>query len=359
MGSFINIKNNTIMKKKFIYISFALCLLSGGNLTAQETRVESSSQEKMEKLEKEKEEIVKKEKQLLKYKVERINSRLQEGQITAEEAEAAKKEAAELHAENIKNKISVLENEAELKDREDQWAQNESGEAETEIFAPKEEKEYYNRYDNRTTTALVVAAGLNNALAEGQSINDSDFQIGGSRFFEIGWAWKTRVFKRTNWLRFRYGVSFQFNGLKPTDNRYFVQDGEETYLTDFNYDLEKSKFRMDNLVVPVHFEVGPSRRTEGTNSLHFSTSRMLKIGFGGYAGVNIGERQKLKYEAEGDNMKEKIKNDYNTNELVYGLSAYLGWGGATLYGKYDLNPIFQEPNQEIYNVSLGLRFDIN
>ena len=86
---------------------------------------------------------------------------------------------------------------------------------------------------------------------------------------------------------------------------------------------------------------------------------MLKIGFGGYAGFNIGERQKLKYEDDGDKVKEKLKNNYNTNDLVYGLSAYLGWGGATLYGKYDLNPIFQDPNRELHNFSLGLRFDVD
>lgn len=323
---------------------------------AQETREEISFSEKAEKLENEKEEIVKKEKRLLKYKVERINSRLEKDQITAEEAEKAKKKAAEIHAENIRNKIAVLENESAAGDREDEWTDTTS---EAETFHEDSERDNPYKYDNRTTTALVVAVGVNNALAEGQSLNDSDFSIGGSRFFEIGWAWKTRVFQRTNWLRFRYGLSFQFNGLKPTDNRYFVEDGEETYLQEFDIDLDKSKFRMDNLVVPIHFEIGPSYRTETKDRLHFSTSRKLKLGFGGYAGVNIGERQKLKYVADGDNIKEKIKNDYNTNELVYGLSAYLGWGGTTLYGKYDLNPVFREPNEEIYNVSLGLRFEIN
>ena len=62
---------------------------------------------------------------------------------------------------------------------------------------------------------------------------------------------------------------------------------------------------------------------------------------------------------DGDKVKEKLKNNYNTNDLVYGLSAYLGWGGATLYGKYDLNPIFQDPNRELHNFSLGLRFDVD
>ncbi len=68
---------------------------------------------------------------------------------------------------------------------------------------------------------------------EGQSINDSDFKVGGSRFFELGIAWRTRVFEHTNFMRFRYGFSFQFNGLKPTDNRYFVEEGDLTLLEEF------------------------------------------------------------------------------------------------------------------------------
>jgi hypothetical protein len=54
-----------------------------------------------------------------------------------------------------------------------------------------------------------------------------------------------------------------------------------------------------------------------------------------------------------------MKNDFNTNDLVYGLSGYVGWGATSLYAKYDLNPIFMEPNVEIRNVSLGVRFDLN
>ncbi|HSP12233.1 MAG TPA: hypothetical protein VLO29_06880, partial [Salegentibacter sp.] len=216
-----------------------------------------------------------------------------------------------------------------------------------------------NKYDKRTTNDIVLAFGFNNALEEGQSLNDSDFKLAGSRFFEIGWAWKTRVFEKSNWLRLKYGVSFQFNGIKPVDNQIFEQDGNETYLTEFNYDLKKSKFRMDNLVVPVHFEFGPSTKNEYEDRVRYSTAGKLKIGLGGYAGFNIGERQKLKYEVDGEKIKEKLKNDYNTNDLVYGLSAYMGWGGATLYGKYDLNPIFKDPNRELHNFSLGLRFDVD
>jgi hypothetical protein len=82
------------------------------------------------------------------------------------------------------------------------------------------------------------------------------------------------------------------------------------------------------------------------------------VGLGGYGGFNLGTRQKLKYERDGDRVKDKLKRDYNTSNLIYGLSAYAGFGGTTLYMKYDLNPIFKDALVEQNNISLGLRFDL-
>ncbi len=343
------------MRTIIIYLAMAIFTLCGQNLYCQQ----KSDTSKEEILENKREEIIKEEKESLKKKVELINEKLEKGKISYEEAENQKKEAAEFHAKNIENRIAIMENKMELEERNN----NESGYLaignEGKVVTIKFNEDKEREYDKRTTSDLVIAAGFNNALAEGQSLNDSDFKIGGSRFFEIGWAWKTRVFENSNWLRLKYGVSFQFNGLKPTDNRYFVEDGENTFLTEFDYNLDKSKFRMDNLVVPVHFEFGPSSRKESENYIRYSTRGKLKVGLGGYAGFNIGERQKLKYELDGDNRKDKLKGDYNTNDFVYGLSGYLGWGWATVYAKYDLNPIFQDPNVELHNFSVGLRFDVD
>ncbi|KKK42126.1 hypothetical protein LCGC14_2286880, partial [marine sediment metagenome] len=68
---------------------------------------------------------------------------------------------------------------------------------------------------------------------------------------------------------------------------------------------------------------------------------------------------KLKYKIDGDKVKDKLKRDYNTSNLIYGLSAYAGFDSVLLYVKYDLNPIFQDASVEQHNVSLGLRFDLN
>lgn len=320
---------------------------------------EEMMQKEKEYLQKKREEIIQEEKGKLRVKIENINGRLEKGEIDQEKADQLKKEAAELHALNIENRVAILENEVEFNSRNDQDKGGYIAMGDDKVITFQVNAGRNRKYDKRTTSDIVLAAGFNNAIAEGQSLNDSDFKIGGSRFFEIGWAWKTRVFDDSNWLRFKYGFSFQFNGLKPTDNRYLVNNDGMIDLEKFDYDLEKSKFRMDNLVVPIHFEFGPSERQESEKTLRFSTEDKFKIGLGGYVGFGIGERQKLKYSIDGDKQKDKLKADYNRNDLVYGLSAYIGWGGAALYAKYDLNPVFKNQPTDLHNVSIGLRFDVD
>lgn len=329
--------------------------------TERNTTFEGDSiNNKSEYFEKQREKIIQEEKDELKLTLTGIQYRLEKEMITAEQAKEQRETAAKKHALNIENRIAILENEMALKERNPDHINSvsifDNGKVLHLDFNSDRDKR---PYDRRTTSDIVLAFGLNNAVSDENSLDESDFKIAGSRFFEIGWAWKTRVFNNSNWLRLKYGVSFQFNGLKPTDNRYFVEEDELTVLREFPVELDKSKFRMDNLVLPIHFEFGPSKRTETENYFRYSTNKMFKFGFGGYAGVNIGERQKLKYDVDGEKRKDKLKGDYNTNELIYGVSSYISLGGTALYAKYDLNPIFKDPNVELRNVSLGLRFDLD
>ncbi|MEX0273173.1 MAG: hypothetical protein AB3N16_02230 [Flavobacteriaceae bacterium] len=341
----------------------ALCILTMSQMTMAQT-------DQIGKWEQQKREIEKQEKEALKLEVDEINQRLDKGEISQETAAELKMEAAEKHALNIENRVAIIDNKMALYRRNgnelptiDDDGKSSDGDdfkvtinGRTIIGADFDEEEV--RYDVRTTSDPVLAFGFNNTIMEGGSLNDSPYKLGGSRFAELGWVWRTRVFKNSNFLRFSYGVSFQFNGLKPNGNQYFVTDGKNSELTEFQYTLDKSKFRTDNLVVPVHLEFGPSKTRKTENYIRYSIENRFRIGIGGYAGVNLGARQKLKYEVEGANAKDKIKKDYNTTDFVYGVSTYMGFGGMQLYLKYDLSPLFYKAEVEQNNISLGLRFDL-
>ncbi|MEJ2585173.1 MAG: hypothetical protein P8Z38_09035 [Robiginitalea sp.] len=347
-----------------------LCCLQ--QLTAQQ-----GYQKKIEELKAQRELIVKQEKEALKNEVMRIEDRLEAGEINTAEAQRMKEAAAEKHALNIKNRQAIIDNEIALLQRN-----KEDAVAMQDTLPEKEERtivleypeidddcEFWgigcdhwdwdsHKYDKRTYSDLVIAFGLSNADVDGQSLEDTPYKVAGSRFFEIGWNWRTRVFRNSNWLRFHYGFMFQFNGLKPKGNQSFVVADGTAVLEEFQYDLRKSKFRMDNLVVPLHFEVGPSRRRVSEQRIRYSLKKQFRFGFGGYAGIKLGARQKLKYTREGDRVKDKLKGGYNTSDFVYGLSTYMGAGGVLLYFKYDLNPIFQDAEVEQRFIALGLRLDI-
>jgi len=348
--------------------ALALWLLAGIYAQAQEN--DHDTQTSVERLNSFRETIIQEEKDALKASVENINQRVEDGNITEAEAETLKQELAEKHALNIENRLAIIDNKVALLQRngkvdEDEDSQiifrfgssGKDNENDNVLYiGPKNQKR---KYDRRTSSDLVFAFGLNNVITEGESLQDSDFKVAGSRFAELGWAWKTRVFKNTNWLRVKYGLSFQFNGLKPTDNRFYVDTGEQTELQEYPLNLDKSKFRMDNLVVPFHFEFGPSKKIEHDEYFRYSTENQIKVGLGGYAGINLGARQKLKFEEDGEDQKLKLKADYNTNKFIYGLSGYIGWQGVAVYAKYDLNTIFKNNPVDQRNVSLGLRFDMD
>lgn len=326
-----------------------------------------------------KEQITLQEKEALKKEVETIVLRLKNGEITKEEAQKLKQDAAKKRALNIENKLAIVDNQIAFVER-NQGSENlvqdtipyvskieiglgHKDEDNSRIFGIRYSEGSQESppvvYDRRTYSDFVLAFGINNTIIEGQSLSDSPYELGGSRFFEMGIAWRTRVFQHSNFMRFSYGFSLQFNGLNPKDNQYFVATGPETTLETFPTELRKSKLRVDNLVMPLYLEFGPSKVTKTETKIRYSIRNQFRLGIGGYGGFNLGTRQKLKYDQNGERVKDKLKRGYNTNDLVYGLGAYIGIDGVLLYTKYDLNPLFKDASTKQRNISFGLRFDLD
>lgn len=357
-------------------VVYAIISVTFGTIQAQEKVKDSlektSVDYKIEALEELKTKIEKEEREFLKQEIEAINERLDAKQITAAKAEELKKEAATKRAANIENRLAIVDNKIELLRRNDNAYAIEDEESfilriggdeefgDDFIYLGKKNRTHKPRkYDRRTTSDIVFAFGFNNAIIEGQGLDDSPYKIGGSGFMELGYAWKTRIFDNTNFWRLKYGFSFQWNKLDIKDNQYFVNTDGNVSLEEFPLDLNKAKFRTTNLVFPVHLEFGPSKKIEKEDYFRYSTRNKFKIGLGGYAGLNIGSMQKLKYKEDGNRIKDKQRGGFEVNEFVYGLSGYLAWGDTALYVKYDLNPLFKDQAFDQNNISVGLRFDMD
>ena len=376
---------NTFTRILIPLVISLLCTISNAQTTEQNdskkdsTEIESSREayknEQIEKLKKQKANVENQEREYLKEDIEKINARFDSGAITAEMAEQLKKEAAEKRAANIADKLAIIDKQIAIYKRTDKAYQvglpgseddqtiirigGDDDTSESFIYIGKKEDDKPRRYDRRTTEDIVFGIGFNNALIDGQSLDDSPYKLGGSGFVELGYAWKTRLFDNTNFWRVKYGFSFQWNKFDIKDNMFLVNNNDQIELQEFALDLDKAKFRTTNLVFPLHLEFGPSKKIERDDYFRYSTRNQLKIGLGGYAGFNIGSMQKLKYKENGERVKDKQRGGFEVSDFVYGLSGYLAWGGTALYVKYDLNPLFKDQVVEQNAISVGVRFDMD
>ncbi|MFD2434782.1 hypothetical protein ACFSO9_15340 [Mesonia maritima] len=147
---------------------------------------------KVEKLEAQKEEVKKLEKEKLKKEVEAINNQLSEGDISEVKAAELKKAAAEKRALNIENQLTIIDQNIELLQRNKEEIAEDSDNYYTSMeYMEFEETKVYDSVPKRTTSGPILAFGLNNTIIDGQSLDDSPYKIGGSRFFELGYEFET------------------------------------------------------------------------------------------------------------------------------------------------------------------------
>jgi hypothetical protein len=337
--------------------------------------------------------VTKTEKAALKEKVEKINKRLDAKEITVEEANKLKKEAAVFHAKMIEVRVGQEEKKLQLLVQEKANGKILSKEVETDfddddntftigrkIFnvRVKDNPDYQSRRDRRrkerksnwdykgkrnrsTTTQFVFAMGVNNVLVDHElnSLDNSNYKFWKSHFYELGWTWKTRFNRDASKLYFKYGISFLWNNLRANNNRYHTVSGATTNLNTHTQELSESRLRHVQMNFPMHIEWDFSRNGEYTDGARRDrTNRGLRIGVGGFAGFKLGTRQYLEFkDASGTKVEELQKASFNTNVFNYGVSGYVAWKSTGFYVKYDLNPLFQDT--EIRNISFGVRFDLN
>ncbi|WP_373059275.1 hypothetical protein [Zunongwangia sp. H14] len=370
--------------KKLILV--ALTLLFTLQIKAQE--------ETIELLRKQLVTIQTEEKNELKQQIQNINSLLENGVISAEEAEKLKNKAAESRARKIEERqgvilktIAFLQNQASQKpslprEEGDGWeffldvdsyfkgdapsitlpSKRDSVAMQQEFVEPQPPQLQRREVKTPTTLDLVAAFGFNNAIGNGnwQELEEErDYALYSSHFLEIGIAFKTPLTKE-NWLRIKYGLSYQNNGLEPTNNRFFTEVDGQTQLQS-GQNITGSGFRVNNLVLPLHLEIGPTKLKQDGDKSYFSAGNQLKIAAGGYIGINLNAYQWVEqpYFYHGFYWVEREKIEgYNTNKMIYGLSAYAGVGAFSIYGKYDLNTIFKNGAKDQQFLSLGLRLDL-
>lgn len=344
------------MKNFIIYLS-VLILTTTVKMFGQET-----FEERAKAIASQIEKITKEEKALLKLQVEDVSKELEKGIINREQADEKKLKLAESTASKIETRVSEEEQKLTLlvKEKvEGRIAYLDTAKTKKSFsISYRSKNDTIKHSEKRTTSQFVFAVGVNN-LVTNDAVAHSDYRYWGSHFYELGWSFNTRILKNHNLLHFKYGMSVQYNNLRPTDNRYFVENGDQTYLETASIKLNDSRLRNVNIVAPLYLEFDFSGNKKNNDKPFFQTHESVRLGLGGFAGFNVKTKQIIKYEENGHDFTQKEKGDFNTNDFVYGVGAYLGYKDTSLYIKYDLNPLFKNNVLDQNNISLGVRFDLN
>ena len=309
------------------------------------------------------EKITKEEKAILKIELDKMEEELNSGKISKSEYDSKKSKAAQDAASRIETRVAVEESKLTqlVKEKvEGRIAVLDTTEKKSKdffkiIIREAKRKDSANYIEKRTTSQLVFASGVNNVVTN-SSVANSDFRYWGSHFYEIGITFNTRLAKNNNLLHLKYGLSWQINNLRATDNRVFVENGDQTKLETSTIQLDESRFRNMNIVAPIYLEFDFGKNKNN----FFKIQKGFRLGLGGYFGANIESKQILEYTDQfGNCVVNKTTGGFNVNDLVYGLGGYIGHKNTSLYVKCDLNPLFKSNEFDQRNISLGLRFDFN
>lgn len=363
--------------KKIIFALLATVLLMpvANAQTAADSTANSDEnrlrQMKLADLEKEKKRVEDQEKFKLKQALNEITEKQNRKEITADEAQKLKLEAAKEAALNIDNKLAIIENQRQLVERGVNYTFQFDGGRTLEIGIGNATDDngsamiglaYQNRrktvpYDKRTTSDVLFASGLNNTFS-GAPLGESPFTLLRSGYAELGLNFKTRLLKDDNFYRLSYGASLQIQSLQLTQNRIFVPNGEQTSFETFPFDLKNTQMRIYNLIFPVYLEFGKSDKRESYDRIRYSTLNHVKYGIGGFAGLNLGNAQFLRYDENGRRIKLQDYRSLNPSTFVYGAGAYVGYGPLALYMSYNFNTLFKNGPIDQNLVSLAARIEL-
>lgn len=357
------------MQRIIIYALASLCFF------LSKTYAQDNFVQRAKKISDNIEQITKAQKDSLKIEIENLESAFKNRVITKDDFEAKKLERAEYRANRIEELVAIEEEKLSqlVKDKVEGRIPENYYFTDSLVIGKKRKfkitySNYTDNYDTvkrprkeysekRTTTQFVIAGGLNNVVTDGDfsTLEDSEFGVWSSRFFEWGFTFKTRVLPNSNLLQAKYGLSMMYNNVRPKGGQYFVKEGKETHLVSDNPDVERSRFKNVYLAIPVHLEMDLSKnKTNADGKPVFRTQQSLRLGIGGYAGVRVKSKQVI-----WEEYKVKQKGDFNASDFLYGLSAYIGYENISLYMKYDLNPMFKNNAIDQNNISFGIRLDLD
>lgn len=183
---------------------------------------------------------------------------------------------------------------------------------------------------------FTVELGLNRGL---DAPDNFDLGLWGSRTVNIYYQYEIRILKSKFSLVPGIGLSlerFKFrNGhvISYSDSRDSITLLSPSETANQLPGLRKTQLITNFIDVPVELRY---------SSKPDDPARSFKIAVGARIGYMYDAFSKLKYKADGEIKQLKDKQNFNLNRIRYGISGKIGIGNFSLFGYYNLSPLFEE-----------------
>jgi hypothetical protein len=201
------------------------------------------------------------------------------------------------------------------------------------------------RYRNRSTfNSLNFDLGMNNYLSNGKFPNNDAYAVKplGSWFVGVNATQRTRL-ARIFFLEWGGGMSwynYKFQNAKVTVMKSDLSTSFPEDLRDVDFKKSKLTACYLNLsFIPMIDFGGNSRKGMFFDNRH---SQSIRFGVGPYAGYLINSYSKQVYKENGDKEKDRNHDNFNLNNIRYGLRFQFGFRDVDLFFNYDLNELFVE-----------------
>ena len=200
-----------------------------------------------------------------------------------------------------------------------------------------------------------VDAGVNILLDKNNSTDftnehewlDLDYSRSMSWSFNLVDA-KIRLVKDYVGIYTGLGLTYNSYGLK--ENVRLMANNDSTYADRADslagyIPFTKNKLRASYLRIPLMLEFNTSLDPE----------RTFHVSAGVIGGWNMGTINKVKYEEDGNDVKNRSKGDYNLTPFTLDASVRVGYRNFTLFANYGLTPLFEDgKGPEVYPLTVGL-----
>lgn len=244
-------------------------------------------------------------------------------------------------SDEAENEGDAHEHDDEEDDDDDQWVKSRRGRV------------------GQTWQSYNIDLGTNNYLQDDQFPTGSELYAvrpWGSWYVGANSVQRTKLGQNV-FVEWAMGVSW-YSFKFQEDNVIIAQDDAGIHFAtdDRNVDFVKSKLSATFInvsLVPV-LDFGEHSRKP---RIWDGDGGGFRFGAGPYVGYRISSKTKLVYEEGGDREKDKTRDDFNLNNLRYGLRFQIGIRSTDLFINYDMNDLFAtDKGPELNAVSFGIIF---